>query len=138
MKFLIILPLILSSISNIYSCNFDNIPKPKFQPPGWVFSIVWSVIYLCFGMYMYLTFNEKNKLIYWIWSLNLIMNLLWSPLFTCYKQYKFAFYLMIILLLTNYMLFTLTNNKYAKLYMTPYIVWLHVALMLNVEIIKMS
>ena len=136
MKLLIILPLILSSIFTYLSCNFDTIPKPKFQPPGWVFSVVWTTIYLCYGYYLYLTLEEKNNLIFIIWGLNLLINLIWSPLFTCYKKYKLALYLIIFLLLLNYVLFTLTNNKYAKLCIVPYIVWLHVAMLLNIDIIN--
>jgi|DEB0MinimDraft_6_1074348.scaffolds.fasta_scaffold179100_2 tryptophan-rich sensory protein len=138
----IIFPLILSFIVTfLFSCNFNNeIPKPKFQPPSYVFSIVWSFIYLCFGYYLHITNGIKDtKLknqILMVWFVNLLLNLYWSPLFTCEKQYKQAFFIMIALLFSNYVLYTLGPSKEAKLCMTPYIVWLHVALMLNADIIN--
>jgi tryptophan-rich sensory protein len=138
--FIIFVPLLLSFFSSFFSCGFDNtVHKPKFQPPGWVFGVVWTLIYLCFGLFLHIIINSKDPQltpVLILWVINLLINMIWSPLFTCLKEYKIALYLILVLLLTNYLLYTLTDNVYAKCCMVPYIVWLHVALLLNANIIE--
>ena len=62
-------PLVLGAIVGfLVDMNaFKNISKPIFSPPGWLFPIVWSILYLLIGIGYYVAknngfeCNERNR-----------------------------------------------------------------------------
>ena len=81
-------PLLVGGASALLSGNmgdaFSTLPKPPLSPPGWLFPIVWTVLYVLMGTAGYLISESHSPLktaalgLYWI---QLALNFLWSPLF---------------------------------------------------------
>ena len=121
--------------SQIYS----TLNKPPLSPPGIVFPIVWSILYLLMGIGAYFLSNERkieiSKLlkIYWI---QLILNALWPLVFWRLQAFWLAAVIIIaILFLVVWLtLEAFKINKLSSYIFIPYIVWLLFALYLNIGI----
>lgn len=121
--------------SQIYS----TLNKPPLSPPGIVFPIVWSILYLLMGIGAYFLSNERkveiSKLlkIYWI---QLILNALWPLVFWRFQAFWLAAVIIIaILFLVVWLtLEAFKINKLSSYMFIPYIVWLLFALYLNIGI----
>ena len=64
---------------------FDGLAKPAFMPPGWVFGLVWPILYAMLGVALAMILAEppserrRNALI--LFFIQLALNLAWSPVF---------------------------------------------------------
>jgi tryptophan-rich sensory protein len=65
---------------------YPTLRKPWFNPPGWVFGPVWTVLYLLMGIALYLVWTGgrsprgRRRVVAW-WSAQLLLNLVWSFVF---------------------------------------------------------
>ena len=83
------LPLAVGGLSALVSGGTDayrEMNQPPLSPPGWIFPVVWAVLYLLMGYasYLVLTSGAPKKDIRRAWllyGLQLLANFLWSPLF---------------------------------------------------------
>lgn len=118
---------------------YKSLNKPPFSPPGIVFPIVWSILYLLMGIAAYFLSNERkaeasNLLkIYWI---QLIFNALWPFIFWRLEAFWLAAIIIaVILLFVGWLTFVAYKiNKMSALLFVPYIIWLLFALYLNIGI----
>lgn len=137
----ILLPLILGfMISAFFKPNewYKNLQKPEYIPSSIVFSIVWSFLYLLFGISMYYGIYYKS-LIYWIIpNIHLIANLLFSPIMFGINNLFGAFMITIITLITCIMIiwqFYITKSNMISIYLLiPYLLWLIFATYLAYDI----
>ena len=97
-------PLILGGITSFFIKNaidYSSLNKPILSPPGFVFPIAWSILYLLMGIAYFIyrkDYNEKNvKIAYY---LQLFLNLSWVFIFFVLKWYLLAIFWIIILLAT--------------------------------------
>ena len=82
--FKVLIPLLICVIiSSLFiffgKLDYDNLIKPKFAPPGFVFGIVWSIIYLIFFFTMLKLYKYKH--IYYLYIIVLAMHIIWNFLF---------------------------------------------------------
>ena len=139
-KLIIFVPLIVSNIVQFVTLKPNSYAKNlSLQPPSYVFGIVWTIIYLLFGAYLYNIIHTKEPFKYWIiclWILNLILNMTWSPLVFNYKRYKIGVYIIVLMIATLIGLMINTTNIISKNLLIPYVTWLIIALFLNVELVS--
>lgn len=120
-----------------------TVNKPVFTPPGWVFPVVWSVLFALMGISaarIYLSEPSRNR----NWGLNLFLiqlavNFFWPLIFFNLQAFEIAFVWLIllwVLVAVVIRLFWKTDRTSAWL-LVPYIVWLTFAVGLNVAIIIM-
>ena len=127
--------------TNKYDSNFiDNLNKPKLYPPNWAFAVVWPILYYMMGraaetIYKSNHKNYKQALV--IFIIQLILNLYWSPVFFKQQNYKKAFTIIILLIVTVISTIKLFNkiDKFAGKLLMPYLIWLIYAAYLNKYII---
>ncbi|MBR1417324.1 MAG: tryptophan-rich sensory protein [Bacilli bacterium] len=138
----IAIPNIVGVVSAIFSKvkdNFDSFNKPEFTPPGIVFPIVWSILYILMGISSYLIYKENTTYKYdalKIYAIQLIINGLWSIIFFRLQWFFIAFITVILLIvLTIIMIYKFYKiNKAAGLLQIPYLIWLIVALVLSYNV----
>lgn len=117
---------------------FILIEKPAFSPPPWVFSPVWTILYILMGISLYLVWEKglqnpgvKSGIL--IFGIQLFLNLLWSLLFFGLKSPYYAF--IEIILLWFAILLTILQfrkiSKTASYLLIPYILWVSFASVLN-------
>lgn len=130
----IAVPLVLGAIVGIItSKQSSNYGGPV---PGWIFPVVWSILYILMGISSYLI-RENNELLR-IYYLNLAVNLLWSIIFFSLGLKTLAFFwILILILIVGYMIYKFYNeSKLAAYLQIPYILWLVFAAFLNLSMIK--
>lgn len=123
---------------------FNALSKPDIIPPGWVFGVVWSTLYIMMGvalaMILYARGARGRGLALGLFFTQLVLNLIWSPMFFAAHQVSLAFWLILaILLLTIATTFAFAPiRKAAAWLLVPYMVWLSFASILNYKIDVMN
>lgn len=136
------IPLAVGGISTLMTRNsmetFELINKPALSPPGWLFPVVWTLLYILMGIasYLVLTSGKQNSTALIIYGIQLIFNFLWSIIFFNFRLYFFAFIWLILLWLlilkTTVLFYRI--SKYAGYLMLPYLLWVTFAGYLNYTI----
>jgi len=119
---------------------YDQLAKPIWNPPGWVFGPVWILLYTLMGIAAYLVWQKREtlaaQLALIVYALHLFLNTLWSVLFFGMQQPGLAF-VEILLLLTVIVAMTgmfWRINKRAGELLVPYVAWVAFAAILNYSI----
>lgn len=116
---------------------YATLNKPFFQPPNWLFGPVWIILYTLMGISLYWILNKKkNKKALKIFSVQLILNAVWSIIFFGMKNTLFAFFEIILLwifILWMIMEFYKLDKKSAYI-LVPYLVWVSIAAILNLSV----
>lgn len=136
----IFLPLILGSLVGLLinsSMDYANLNQPPLSPPGIVFPIAWSILYLLMGIgyYLYRQDYKDNKTIV-LYYLNLFFNLTWTFIFFVFKLRGLSILWIIILIGIVLLLikeFWQTKRASAHCFI-PYLLWLIFATYLNIGI----
>ena len=80
---------------------FEEINKPPLSPPGWLFPVVWTILYLSMGVALYLVVMAKdtksNLPAYISFGVQLFFNFFWSIIFFNARAYLFAFIWLVLL-----------------------------------------
>ena len=147
----ILIPLLVGGLSAFLTKDamvmFDAIKKPTLSPPGIVFPIVWSILYVLMGIARYLLYNldeqklseqqtKFRKYTLVIYDCHLFFNFFWSIIFFKFSMYKVAFLWLIILWVLVFIFIknALKLNKISAYLMIPYSLWITFAGYLNVAI----
>ena len=75
---------------------YETMDRPALAPPGWLFPIAWTVLYILMGLasYIVLTSSEdqdKKRRALTVYAAQLIMNFFWSVLFFTYTRLLISF-----------------------------------------------
>ena len=125
----IAIPLLLGGmvgfITSKESMNYNGIVD------GWVFPIVWSILYILMGISSYIVRNNKELMS--IYKVNLVINLLWPIIFFTLNFKVFGFFwILLLILVVGYMMYKFYNkNKISAYLLIPYLLWLIFASILN-------
>jgi benzodiazapine receptor len=122
---------------------YNGLNQAPWTPAGFVFGIAWSIIMLCFSIYLatssvFVLGERKRRNTYVI---HLILNIAWNPVFFFLHWTWLAFPILIGLILT---LIRLNRHMGYSIYMLkswllfPYFVWLVIAASLNAYIAIMN
>ena len=118
---------------------YQELDKAPWTPPGWVFGAAWTLIMICFAIYMAYGWHQVNNksLFISLFILQLIFNIAWNPVFFKFHAVLFGLVLITALtLLIVYFLFTYVGKfKYWSLLILPYFLWLLIATSLNAYIL---
>jgi len=113
--------------------------QAPWTPPGWVFGITWTLIMLCFTLYMAYLYArvENKKSLLSLFIIQWVLNVSWNPIF-------FKFHAVLVGLVTISLLTALIGvfiMRYWKklgpksVLLFPYFVWLVIATSLNLYIL---
>jgi len=118
---------------------YKHLRQPPLAPPGWVFPIVWTILYLLMGTASYLVWvrdsTGRNGALMW-YGIQLIFNFLWTLIFFNMRQYALAFFwllgLWVLVLITTIRFFK--EEPAAGWLMIPYVLWVAFAGYLNLGV----
>jgi len=132
----VIIALIVGGLASSNTADdvwYQSLIKSPLNPPGYVFGIVWPILYLLMSISAFRTFNETKNLFF----IQLLFNAMWSWLF-------FAFQMPFIALLNIWLLIYLNiklnlkmfnQDKLSGFLFIPYVLWLFFASYLNLFIV---
>ena len=138
------LPLAVGGLATVLSGGMDSygtIDQPPLSPPGWIFPVVWTALYLLMGYasYLVLTSGTEPAAIRRAWIFygsQLLANFIWPLLFFGGELY-FASLLWIIVLwiLVAFTIWAFSKvNERAGDLLIPYILWITFATYLNLGV----
>lgn len=130
-------------MGNINTSWYQQLNRPSFQPPPWVFSVMWILIYLSLAYVVYrvttlaMTSSQRN-LINGLFALNLILTLVWSFVFFRQHNLQAGLFIIILLLITVIGLMLVISSIDSRLpfWLILYLVWLGVAFALNWQYLR--
>tara|TARA_B100000508_G_C11445610_1_gene271186 strand:+ start:603 stop:986 length:384 start_codon:yes stop_codon:yes gene_type:complete len=120
---------------------YTTLNKAPWTPPGWVFGVVWSILYCFMTLSFLLVWTNKKcypfckELVYFF--IQLFFNLMWTPIFFEYQMPQLALLDLMATYLFTYLTYVQFNkiNKFAGLLLIPYLGWLSLAFTLNAYIV---
>jgi len=136
----IAIPLAVGAISGLVSMDgmkeFAELKQPPLSPPGWLFPVVWTILYVLMGVSaarIFLSGSMDTKPALIIWGAQLIVNALWTPIFFLLELRLVAFvWLLILIVLVIRMIADFKRiDLPAGNLQFPYLIWLLFAAYLN-------
>lgn len=143
MKFLlpalVLVTSIIGSIANINITSdswYDELIKSSLNPPGFVFGIVWPILYLLMAI---VSFQASEK-IWKLFILQLILNAAWSWIFFYFQAPIIALLDIVFLIVINLKILSQLCSLSTLLFSLylPYLLWLFFAAFLNISIIYLN
>jgi translocator protein len=125
------------------SAWFVALQKPSWNPPGWVFGPVWTLLYVLIaaaGVRVWRSTGAERTKLVGLWAMQMLFNALWSPLFFGAKRPALAF-VDIVALLTTIVAFIAVaqrGERKAALLFLPYAAWVAFATALNFAILQLN
>ena len=136
---------IIGSLMGYFSnSGFSNawyapLQKPAFQPPPWMFGVVWTLLYTLLGIALAIVFNtppsKERRDALWLFGGQLALNFAWSPVFFGIHMIDVAL-LVIVAMLVMALAAARAFRRIkpvAGWLMLPYLLWLCLATALNYE-----
>ncbi|MDE7219938.1 MAG: tryptophan-rich sensory protein [Oscillospiraceae bacterium] len=139
------IPLAVGGLSAFFTRNgmerFAALEKPPLTPPGWLFPVVWTILFLLMGAASYLASNSGGNRpavggALALYALQLAFNFMWPVIFFNLGWYLFAFCWLVVLwllILAETVRFYRLSHTAGYL-MLPYLIWVAFAGYLNLGV----
>ena len=129
----------IGGLSTIYSdwTWYESLNKPFFNPPNYMFGIVWPILYVLMAVVSYL--HAQN--IFKLYLMQIMLNGLWSWLFFVFQSPAFAFLDIVLLVFLNILILKKLreNQAWISVFLyVPYVLWICFASVLNLSIIILN
>lgn len=143
----IIIPLLVGGLSSLLTGRqmnaFNNMNKPALSPPGILFPIVWTILYILMGIggYMiYISDSSWRSLALFLFCGQLIFNFFWSIIFFRFEYYWFALIWLLIMwiMIITMLIITGRFSLLGMLLFVPLALWTTFAAYLNLMIARLN
>ncbi len=122
---------------------YKSLIKPPFTPPDNIFMPVWSILYILIflSLTIYILTDDDSKTTGYVYfSIQMILNVLWAPVFFILKNIPIS--VVIIILLDIFLFLTVKKfysvSKIACLILIPYLIWVLFATYLNISYLVLN
>ncbi len=117
---------------------YAMLAKPSFTPPDWIFGPVWTVLYLCMALALWLVWEkdaDATDLRGWVplFFAHLLVNIFWTIFFFHFHTLLIAFIDILILIICVILLIcgAWQHDRRAAYLLMPYLAWICFAALLN-------
>lgn len=115
--------------------------KPEWNPPGWIFGPVWTLLYLMMAVAAWLIWKQEGwRRALGLYFIQLVLNAAWTPIF--FGAHELGWALVEMILLWSAVLLTLCSffriSKPAGWMLAPYLGWVTFAAFLNFTLWRMN
>ncbi len=142
----VVLTLVFGGVGALLSGNFgvyDAYNKPPLSPPGWLFPVAWTVLYILMGIAAGIIAESRDLdkgFALKLYIVQLIINIIWPIIFFRFKAAKFALFWLALLIVAVFI--TIKNfrtiNKTSGNLLIPYLLWCAFAFYLNFGIVALN
>ena len=120
---------------------YDQLQKPSFAPPNWLFAPMWISLYLMMAVAAYLVWHKGLGFkgvgtALTVFLVQLLLNALWSPVFFGLRSPLAGAVVIVVLwlaILATIIAFAKISPPAAWL-LVPYLLWVSLATVLNISI----
>jgi translocator protein len=146
----IAIPVLVGATAGFFTASgveswYQNINKPSWNPPSWIFGPVWTTLYVMMGIALFLVWKSEasdvlKKTAIAIFAVQLVLNFFWSFIFFSQHQPGWALVeIMVMWLAILFTIFAFANvSKTAAWLLVPYISWVSFATVLNYTIWQLN
>ncbi len=131
---------------------YAGLAKPEWNPPGWLFGPVWTLLYTTMGVAAWLVWRRGEGIedspderarargALRVYGLQLALNALWTPVFFGVQRLDAAFFVIVALLVS----IAETMRRFrrvspaAAILIAPYLAWVAFATVLNWRIWRLN
>jgi translocator protein len=120
---------------------YISLKKPWWTPPGWVFPIVWTILYVMIAIAGYKVWQSDGVgLVLAVWGVQLVFNGAWSWIMFGRKQIALALadagamWIAIV----AFIALAYPVHETAALLFVPYLIWATIAFTLNYQVLQMN
>lgn len=149
---LVTVPLVLLlgiASGRLANSGYDNpwfaaLVKPALMPPGWVFGLVWTILYILLGLALAHVFQARGargrSIAIALFAVQFVLNLAWSPLFFAAHMVSASLGLIAVI----FVVALATALKFRQIrpiaawLMAPYLAWLVFAAFLNFQTMQLN
>jgi translocator protein len=123
---------------------YQALAKPELTPPGWVFPVAWTTLYILLGIAIAMILNARGARLRGVgialFVMQMVLNLAWTPLFFGAHQVTAAFWLIVFMLVISIATTVVFARirKAAAWLIVPYMVWISFAGMLTLSIDRLN
>jgi tryptophan-rich sensory protein len=120
---------------------YAGLAKPSFNPPGWIFGPVWTVLYVLIAVAGWRTFErDRGGWPMRLWWAQLALNFLWSPAFFTAHRIGLALAIVLLMLATilAFIVASWQQDRLAAWLFVPYSAWVAFASVLNGAIFALN
>ncbi|NMB71974.1 MAG: tryptophan-rich sensory protein [Bacteroidales bacterium] len=135
------IPLLIGIISGMATSKtdgwYDSLIRPSFNPPGYLFGIVWPTLYILMGISLYLVWKSEpgslRNIALWVFAIQMVLNFLWSFIFFRFHLIGWAFVeiLLVWVSIVVMIIVFMRINRAAGFLQIPYLLWVTFASVLN-------
>ena len=139
-----LIPLVIGGLGALLSGGMGNyraINQPPLSPPGWIFPVVWTVLYILMGEAAFRIYRadadaKQKKKALTAYGVQLALNLLWPIVFFGGQMYLTGFVIIIALWVAIF----ITTRRFVAIDETagdlliPYLLWVTFAGYLNLGV----
>ena len=125
--------------------TFAALNKPPLSPPGWLFPVVWTLLFILMGIASYLVLlspqpRQTVGRALQVYGIQLAVNFFWSIFFFNLSLYGFSLlwlvFLWVLVLITTVRFYRISPT--AGYLMLPYLAWITFAAYLNWGIVRLN
>ena len=121
--------------------TYRALELPPYAPPSWLFGPVWSLLYVMIGVAGWLLWRAGGwDRVMWLWVVQLVLNLGWTPLFFAADMYVAALVEIVLLAGAVALLIAWSwhRSRVAAWLLVPYLAWVCFATALNAGIVVLN
>lgn len=136
----LLIPLAVGALSALFTSGsmetFASLRQPPLSPPGFIFPIVWTILFLLMGAgsaIVYLSQSPVQGAALKVYGLQLVVNFFWSIIFFVLGARLFAllWILLLLFLVIRMILLFYKAVPLAAYLQIPYLLWILFATYLN-------
>lgn len=125
---------------------YSALNQPPLSPPGWIFGVVWSILFVLMGISSGLVYLKRDEMrdkvtsALKVYAFQLALNFCWTLIFFNMGAYLFAFiWILLLLVFVSLMISTFKRVSPVAAYLQiPYLLWLIFAGYLNFMIFLLN
>ena len=124
----------LVGYSSIPGPWYQELQKPSFNPPSWIFGPVWTLLYVLIGIAGARVFiRERGNWLPKIWVIQMALNFAWSPVFFALHRPDLALLILVAMLIAilGFIALAWNRDRPSALLFLPYAAWVSFAGLLN-------
>ena len=123
---------------------YENLRKPRWQPPGWLFGPAWTLLFIMIAISAGLAWIESpsaaRPALLVLFGINAVLNIAWSGLFFRARRPDLAFVEVVVFWMSILALILAIwpHSQTAALLLLPYLAWVSFAGLLNWTVARLN
>lgn len=127
----VLILILLNYVGGNVNTILDSAILPPWYPPGYVFGIVWFVLFILFGVFLAKADRTEYQ---WIGLVFYALTLAWTPFFVYSRSYAVGFYYLFFIWVSTILFIIYTKSPW----LIPQVIWITIATLLSYSLYRLN